>query len=697
MPRRHTDQDACPGSPVTWTQWLAAIMTGTGLAVMCWSGLLTDQDLNGGDTWPYFMPQKVVLAESLQNNRIPGWHPLTGLGYPLLAESQAGVFYPPTQILYRLFEVNRAFSVSTVLHYALAFVFAWRFMRSQGVSATASQLAALVYVYGWFPARISLEWSIIGGVWLPLTLWRGHEFLTRPGRMRFALLASALAVHLLAGHFTLAFITELCLIAYAVLMRVFTPQDRRPAWSTVSLVPAAVATGLLLSAAQILPTMELKQISQRDTSQTRPDRPFDPGYGHMPPLYLSQLVASWTWWHTPEIRSSGRLQQLPGSISSATNAVEAHFYVGLIPLGLIVLDLLFRKHRSAAPSVRRIWWTLILLSVFYATGWLLPVTGHLPGFSYFMGPGRYTIVATLGAAVLCGLSLDHLAGRRASLVPITIVIAGLTWFDLHQASRAVADAVPVPEIWPHRHESWIRRYFTSQPPRTTRVLAPGPNVACLFGTAAVPQYLGIGPAVYFSEAFDLARSPEDERFLSDEQHRKLRDLAVTHVLTDTRLPPSDWLEFVQAGPDALLNRIWGDPYAVRYLYAVRDARDRLESAPPDALTSWSCTVDEATVVEFDVTLSRPGILQLHELDYPGWMVFVDGRPAQDEAAAEHPRGGLVRTVPVPAGTHRVRWEFRSKAIRHGIQISVLTALVLWGGVFLRLPRRHNARNVKKEQ
>ena len=78
-------------APVTRLQWFIALTLGVFFSVLSWHGLLRDHDLNGGDTWPYFMPQKVVLAESLQNNEIPVWHHHTGLGYPLLAESQAAL------------------------------------------------------------------------------------------------------------------------------------------------------------------------------------------------------------------------------------------------------------------------------------------------------------------------------------------------------------------------------------------------------------------------------------------------------------------------------------------------------------------------------------------------------------------------------------------------------------------------------
>ena len=178
--------------PVRLVEWGAALLAGVALSLTLWHGLLQDKGLTGGDTWPYFFPQKALLAEGYASGQTPLWHDLTGLGYPLLAESQAGVFYPSNQILYRLLDPARAYHTSILLHYTLAFVFCWRFVRSQQLSFWTALLAALIYVYGWFPARISLEWSIIGGVWLPLTLWQTHEFLNRPAGWRFALLATCL-------------------------------------------------------------------------------------------------------------------------------------------------------------------------------------------------------------------------------------------------------------------------------------------------------------------------------------------------------------------------------------------------------------------------------------------------------------------------------------------------------------------------
>jgi hypothetical protein len=167
-------------------EWLLIASISALICVVYWWKLLNGGGLNGGDTYPYFMPQKMVFAQAIANGSLPLWHDLTGLGYPLHAESQAGVFYPTNQLLYRLFDFHTAYNVSIVLHYWLAFVFTWRFARCQKLGNAGAVLAAVVFVYGWFPARISLEWSIIGGVWLPLTLWLTDRLLSKPSLRRWA-------------------------------------------------------------------------------------------------------------------------------------------------------------------------------------------------------------------------------------------------------------------------------------------------------------------------------------------------------------------------------------------------------------------------------------------------------------------------------------------------------------------------------
>ena len=151
MSRMAAQQSAAPqpsvrSREVTNLDWFVAIVIGCALSWGVWHELLMGGGIVGGDTYPYFFPQKQIMADGLAHGELPLWHDRTGLGYPLHAESQAGIFYPTNQILYRLLDLNSAYNTSIMLHYVLAFVFAWRFCCCQKLSHPSSLLAAMVFV-----------------------------------------------------------------------------------------------------------------------------------------------------------------------------------------------------------------------------------------------------------------------------------------------------------------------------------------------------------------------------------------------------------------------------------------------------------------------------------------------------------------------------------------------------------------------
>lgn len=685
-----------PGQSPGWGQWLLAIIVGCLLTSYVWVGLLRGGGLNGGDTYPYFFPQKQLMAEEMKSGRLPLWHDRTALGYPLLAESQAGVFYPSNQVLYRVLDVHTAYHVSFLLHYVAAFVFSWRFIRTQRLSNLASLLAAGVFVFGWFPARASLEWSIIGGVWLPIALWRTESWLQQPSRRNFSILAIVLAIHLLAGHFTLAFITQLACLGYCVL------RSPRGLLRQTAPVFGAIMLSGALAAVQLLPTLELRAHSQRGSEK----KAFDPGYGHMPPVYLTQLIASWWYWHTPEVIESREMLKSNVLQSSAdTNAVEAHLYVGLIPL-LLVLTLANPNVRQRLPENLVLPWMMIaVVGLVYSFGWLVPLTRYLPGFGFFMGPARYSVLTTLGLAILAGASLDAVTRRSSawSKAILVAVVGSLTLVDVTWSSRAVCDAVIVANPpWNGLKDSWLAETLQKENRQyPVRLMTDAKNIANLYGVSSVPQYLGLGPSEYFSEEFRLQTKPESElaMFPDEAQCSRLRNLAVTHILTTEPVGNlSSEFELVHAAPDAFLNRVWGRGTAPCYLYRFRELPSLVTpepwmTLPPPSsggvissemetaasedenavspVTGWTGLVKTPCEIKFGVELSRAGKVRMAELMFPGWTVEVDGKP--ETAASAY---GLYRVVEIPAGRHHVRWSYSPRSFQVGWITSFVTLLSL---------------------
>ena len=67
--------------------------------------------------WSYY-PRRVLLAEAWRDRRLPLWNPYAFCGTPLLADVQAGAFYPPNWLLLGLHPAKQ-FSPFLMLQMAL--------------------------------------------------------------------------------------------------------------------------------------------------------------------------------------------------------------------------------------------------------------------------------------------------------------------------------------------------------------------------------------------------------------------------------------------------------------------------------------------------------------------------------------------------------------------------------------------------
>ncbi len=767
----------------TRREWLGCLATcglALGLTLVFWLPIWGGAGFVGGDVYSYFVPQKVIYSESLHAGELPLWNARAGFGYPLLAESQTGILYPPNLVLYRMLDPHTAFHVSFLLHYFAAFVFASAAARRLGLGLLSSWLTALVYVYGWFPPRTCVEWAIIGGTWLPAALWCVESFLSTR-QWRFAIgLSGLLAVQLLTGHFQIAWFTLLLLAAF-VPARIWwmeasgrepTAESRPPFyrfWKLTAVAYAAMLCGLCLAAVQLAPTYELKQRSQRATVGKEHELDF----GAIPPWYWSQVFRP-SHWYSPLTDREAAFRESPPLGRSRTNSAEAHLYFGLAPLLLMavcVAGLLFELFAKRSVDRFAVFWLAIaIVSGLYTSGWLLPLTRHLPGFSYFQGPGRYGLLTTWAVAVLAGSVADRflreakgsrwlegtlIVGSLWSLSSFYFlgddVAAMMTNFEL----RSVDLRNPLSLTWTNSRgdgmlmsfvqllllvgvvvaasillwwfserpkecderiglvglillttvlEFWaISRLVTftqtvESPPLksleqspvrqvlldaektrpTLRLFAPGANLPSTLGVSCAPIYLTFGPAEYVDESLRLpAVSGTTVVPSSHEQLDWLRRCGVTHVLCFEPSSLAKAMILLWQGDDPFLNQAWGRGGQPMYLYELNDALGRLQLHSLDGEVrdpkTWKLTAFEslANSVACSVETEEPGMFVLADLDYPGWSVTVDGRPAESIRI-----DGQFRGVRLEAGSHRVVWSYRPRSVLWGAVISVATFLFL---------------------
>ena len=672
----------CAG-PVTLRSWLLAWAVAVGLSLIFWWPLYNGGGLVGGDIYTYFFPQKAYLAEHLERGELPLWNNRVGHGYPVVGESQTGLFYP-FHLLYGVLGVSAAYTSVQLLHYVLAFLFTWRYARQLGLGDVSGLLVGLVYVYGWFPPRIVLEWAILGGTWLPAALWVSERFVSRPRCLDLLLLSLILALQMLAGHFHLAFVTQLVLLAY-IPSRLFWADrglpNRRASVNRRLLGSAAASLVLAfgLAAVQLLPTWELKQSSQREDVV---GRKYDPGYGHMPFAYWSQVVMPWRWYEA----GVDRVSQFEAGPAD-TNQVEAHLYFGLPTVGLLVLGLLgWCIGRRSDPRLV-LWLVLGSAALLYTPAWHLAVTRHLPGFGFFTGPGRYGIVTALSAAVLAGVSWQWLVTRplllcRGGLVVLlaTVFFPLLTW-DLWEVSRkqTYASFLETPLIDRLEHSPVAGRLQRLQGPggRPVRLFCDYQNLPTLLRVASTPVYLGLGPAEYFDGALMM---PGELSLLgrpTGEQVAWLKRAGVTHILTRRPLDASVWpvrqIERYTADPFLQVAYDGGDRRMDFFLYSMTDSRGRLSWLPGSETSTAEITEYTANRVTATVESTEGGRVVLTDLDYPGWEVSVDGQAAETVRVE-----GMYRGVDVPAGSHQVAWVYRPMSLIWGAALSGVSLLLCLG-------------------
>jgi hypothetical protein len=675
---------------------------------------------------------------------------LTGFGYPVLGESQTGAAYPPYLVAYYLLPVNTAYNILHLLHYVLCFVGTWLFARRIGLGISSSILTAIVFTYGWFPPRSCLEWAIVTGAWLPLALWCVESFIqTRWWRYGIGL-SCVIGLQLLAGHFHLAFITQLLIVAYGS-WRICSmrprPEQAGPQTETTKgrsytlVVPLtlSIIAGFLIAAVQLVPAWELKTRSSRATV----GRDHEPSYGHLPPLYASQMIAPWLWYSPLEIDGDDAIRNVAelaapwhwfgphraldeslmqsragGLTDVATNKVEAHLYCGLIPLALAVwwfcwghrqtlvtrsighitgkkqsTAIALSEVKSAVPLNGEAWFWLIAgaLALIYATGWLLPIGRHIPGFNFFRGPGRYGIVTTFAVAILAGRGLQSLVQHR-SMAARSAILCFVFWStvgDLWLVSRMVTYAVMVsrPPI-ALRDQSPVRKLLLDEA-TLPRLYAPGQNLGNLLGVSCLPVYLGIAPAEYADRLFAGDGMPKADESLGPVKADPnfstwLRDSGVTHILSFTPLDEASWkLSPMWQGVDPLLNSAWGRGPEPLYLYKLNDALGRA-SLLTDTANSRAEAPAQREANRFIVKFDAPENSRLltRELEYPGWRVAIDGKAAIDTSR------GAFREVQVPEGSHEAVWSYRPWSVRFGLIVTLSTLFILAAMGHLRFWHRN---------
>ncbi|MFI5457459.1 MAG: hypothetical protein ACHRXM_18605 [Isosphaerales bacterium] len=400
----------------------------------------------GGDVTQFFLGVMGVLSESLREGRLAVWNDLWGYGFPGLAESQMGVYYPVHVILYRWLTTETAYVVSLVLHTLWGGLGTFWAARRLGISSAGAALSAFSWsACGFFLIHLAHPWGYTTGCWMPWAWGLAWCMLAggAAGPARPLLLSLVLVLQVLPGHFQLAFLTH----AGIVLMIFWTAVESwgvlglgrlrtAPAGPALSVrgaggVVLALAAVFPLAAMQLWPTARLAQMAagQRDFEYLS-------GFAS-PPFHLVNYVAPGLFHRSPLWR--------PLVWDPFHAMPEEHLaYVGLVPLFLACTTMVREWRRDASVRLLAILVvvTLVLSLGPYAPGFRYLIM--LPGFSFFRAPSRWSLATALALALLAGKGFDRWPEwtlstrslRRFAFIALIWVLAIVGLLELALSSTA---------------------------------------------------------------------------------------------------------------------------------------------------------------------------------------------------------------------------------------------------------------------
>ena len=410
---------------------LLAILLLALLCVLCFWRFLTPASSNlvmfpKGDFSYQFYSWRAMAFRELRMGRFPLWTNCIYSGYPLQADPQSALFYPPALANYAVNWLAgfttfsfRLLEWEVIAHVFLTSAFTYAFLRGQLKRRLSALLGSVVFAYGGYLTSYPLlQMAIVeSATWLPLALL-GARALYREQRQSYLwLIALAFGLTILAGHTQTSMLVVYVTLAYMIYQawRAGTPWHRGLRDLLFVLV---IAGGL--GAVQALPSWEYARYS------TRADLPVDQAGSGFPPLDLIQIV-------------------LTGLVS-----LWQPLYIGIWPLLLagVALRLRCLGRRRCADTL---FWAGVA-----AIALLLSFGKEMFGFelAYLLLPGYHLFRSQERLALLVSFALSVLAAQGADVFWGALQRQERLWLGgLVRLARGAIVAIGVAlviAVWLHR-------------------------------------------------------------------------------------------------------------------------------------------------------------------------------------------------------------------------------------------------------
>jgi len=367
-----------------------------------------------GDFTQQFVVFRDVVYRSLNAGQWPLWAECLNAGYPLHADPQTQLFYPPAWLTFGALRLmgwgnfpSEALVVEVAAHYCLTSLFLYLFLTSLKLRQPAALMGAVTFTYGgYLTGYPPLQTAVLEvNTWLPLALWLIHLFAERRHIRYLALAALTLAVAFFAGHpQTFVFVTLLA-VAYLLF------ETRQAGWAWLRAFALSGALGVLLTALtaiQLLPSLNFILFNSTRAQVSFAEAAAGFPFQDLLQFFVTGLVSYWN-----------------------------PLYVGLLPLALAFFAL-----RQRAPAI--LFWAAIagasLIVSLGAKGIAYDVAyWFVPGLRLFRGSERLALSVSFSLAVLAAYGAHDFFGalkRDARTMARRLASVGLMVFGIALALTA---------------------------------------------------------------------------------------------------------------------------------------------------------------------------------------------------------------------------------------------------------------------
>ncbi|MBL8174305.1 MAG: YfhO family protein [Bryobacterales bacterium] len=645
----------------------------------------------------YHYPLFTYAHQALREGRIPEWDWSIYSGMSFVGNPQNPVLYPPNWLVFALNATRPGVRFTSmeavlILHFWIAFVLAWLWLRARFPNEIAALLGAGVFAVGGYAlAEAQHMGAICAYAWFPLALWGVED-------KRWWKTALGASLCLLAGYPPVWLVLAVAVMTYALCRRTW----REAIFGLVfSVLLAAVSLGPALEAS----TLKMKE------------KIYGGGIPGGAFFFTEYFLPN----YYDQSHASGRLGL----------EQETYLYLGAAGLLGIAAVFLFRAWRAALPGFAIAAVSLLLME--NPGRFIESIADRLPFASELMREWNFLAALSAAAAILTAAGWDALWRRMTVLSSKWIAHAAAAasfcwclrqwllwrrdgvgfasgWWTLAEVAAALLIAAMLAATRTHRMSIvmlllfvWVEyktygagRRFNSMEGNLDR------NFAEDMRTGG-KDFTGIDPAVFalmrrnrhyrialddgphgtdvrhyglltpqgFDPFLPIAYRDAVEKFVPFETNRLFRidplneamleAFAVRYIIAD---PNSQNLPKMLASPRYRLLQPATSYYRVVEYAGARPAY-RFDSGSVE-VTAWS-----PELRRFRASSSTGGVFQLIEQHFPGWTATIDGADAPIARARI-----AFQQIQLPPGEHTVEFRFRSKGLRIGFAITAAAALAL---------------------